>query len=572
MINTMNTLPSVWGPMLTLQENWDPMLIADWESTKYNSSLYQDYPMEAFPMFQGDFQQFGIWRQGLSHVMGLSDFSAVARSRAPGTNAADDPGVNACDNYTPKVLSGGGNEIWKNELSRALLASQPICVNDLRTQTMGREQIALKVNFFMAQTKEYGIAYRRENAIRAIIRANHGYLMNNAAFNPALSVTDNHFYYDAETLVDGVPCLYYKAGDEVGTLNIDVLINQTRWLGAQCPDGATGSVDGMPSFTWYGDAQDLENAIRQDPAAREDFRYAEPTALMGSFRKFRSYRGVTIAHDLTQMRFKEVGIVVVSTQTEAGIAAGTSIANGRGGYLPSGNWIRCARVNPERESDRTGVDGFKVVEANPEYFTAPLRLLPAIMNNVMTIQVGSKLETLPGGMVFGPQPGYNGEVKFLVYPENELNPFGEKGAFFCRYELGIKPGKNYMNSVGYLYRSCQQNIVTRCVTDGTSTAAVALAAAVDTTDTAANTDISLANSSVIVRLASAIKVTNGSVVTVTQGNETETGYIFDATMAPTYVIGFAAAAFTSVLGLSGAQTSQAAVAAKFTTATTVQVA
>lgn len=553
MIDTMNTLPSVWGPMLTLQENWDPMLIADWESTKYNSSLYQDYPMEAFPMFQGDFQQFGIWRQGLSHVMGLSDFSAVARSRAPGTTGADDPGVNACDNYTPKVLSGGGNEIWKNELSRALLASQPICVNDLRTQTLGREQIALKVNFFMAQTKEYGIAYRRENAIRAIIRANHGYLMNNAAFNPALSVTDNHFYYDAETLVDGVPCLYYKAGDEVGTLNIDVLINQTRWLGAQCPDGATGSVDGMPAFTWYGDAQDLENAIRQDPAAREDFRYAEPTALMGSFRKFRNYRGITIAHDLTQMRFKEVGIV-----------DGTSISNGRGGLLGAGNWVRCARVNPERESDRVGVDGFKVVEANPEYFTAPLRLLPAIMNNVMTIQVGSKLENLPGGMVFGPQPGYNGEVKFLVYPENELNPFGEKGAFFCRYELGIKPGKNYMNSVGYLYRSCQQNVITRCVTDGISTAAVALAVS------AAAADIDVTNKTATVTLASAIKATNGTQVNVVDKDGTADGvdvYVLDATMAPTYVLGFSS---MDAFGLSSPNAT--AFAAELTTAATVQVA
>jgi hypothetical protein len=282
--------------------------------------------------------------------------------------------------------------------------------------------------------------------------------------------------------------------------------------------------------------------------------------LMGSFRKYRTYRGITIAHDLCQMRFKEVGIV-----------DGTGVSNGRGGTLGAGNWHKCKRINPERNSDRIGLNGFAIVEANPEYFAAPLRLLPAIMNNTMTIQVGSKLENLPG-MTFGPQPGYNGEVKFLVYPENEKNPFGEKGAFFCRYELGIKPMKNYLNTVCYLYRSCQQNVLTRCATDGTSQSAVALAAAVDTTDSSANTDIDLTNSTVIVRLASAIKATNGTTVTVAQASETEPGYIVDATLAPTYVIGFPVTAFNGVLGLSGAQTSQAAVAAKFTTATTVQVA
>lgn len=562
MINTQNTVPNAFGPMINLAENWSELVKADWEETKYTSSLFADFPVEPFPLFQGDFQQFGIWRQGLSHVMGLTDFKAVTHSRAP---SGDDPGISACDDYNPKILNTGGQEIWRNEITRAELASPAICVNDLRGQTAAPMQTQMRVDFFLTQIKEYGVAYRREQYIRGIVRANHGFLMNDATFDTSLTTTDNHWYYDPDTLdaTLGVPCLYFKAGDEVGALNIDVLIDTNEWLASQAPSGASGTLDGMPTFTWYGDSRDMEKMIRQDTAAREDFRYAEPTMLTtASYRKFRTYRGITIAHDLCQMRFEEVGVVTVSTQTAAGVLAGTAIADGRGGYLPSGNWVKCARVNPERESDRTGLDGFAIVEANPAYFRAPLRLLPAVLNNTMTIQVGTKLENI-ASMQFGPQPGYNGEVKFLVYPESEKNPFGEKGAFYARYELGIKPEKNYLNMVGYLYRSCQQNSTTLCSTDGTAVAATALRVA------AAAADIDITNKTATVTLASALKATAGTQVDVVDKGGTADGvdvYVVDATLAPTYVLGFSS---MDAFGLSSP--SAATFAAELTTVATVAV-
>ena len=552
-INTMNTVPDAFSPLVKMAEHFDQFYITDWETTKYTSSLFMDFPMESFPLFKGPQQKSNIWRQGLSHVMGLSDWEDIPDSRAPGTTGADDPGLCACDEYTPKILNNGGQETWTNEIKRLLLASPAICVNDLRQTDEAPRQIEVRVQFFMNQIKEYAVAYRREQAIRAIVRANHGYLMNDASFSPSLSATDNHWYYDPDTLYDGVPCLHYKAGDEVGTLNIEQLVQQTRWLSAQCPDAATGSMDGAPTFTWYGDSQDLENMIRSDSAAREDVRYAEPGLLMGSWRKFRTYRGITIAPDLSQMRFTEIGVVA---------GGGTLIPDGRGGYLGAGNWIRCARVSPERESDRVGLNGFKIVEANPEYFRAPLRLLPAIMNNLMAIQVGSKLEKI-GGMVFGPQPGYNGEVKFLVYPENAQNPFGEKGAFFSRYELGIRPMKNYPNAVGYLYRSCQQMALGLCSTDGTATVATALATA------AVEADVDTTNKTVTVTLATTIAATNGTQVDVKDKDGTADGvgvYVLDATLAPTYVLGFSS---LDAFGLSSP--SAAEVAAELTTDATVQV-
>lgn len=551
MINTQTTVPNAFGPLINLAENWDELVIADWEETKYTSSLFMDFPMETFPLFSGDFQQFGIWRQGMSHVMDLGDFKAVTKSRAP---SGDDPGISACDDYTPKILNTGGQEIWRNEISRAEFASPAICVNDLRTQTEAQMQIGLRVNFFMTQIKEYGVAYRREQYIRGIVRANHGFLMNGSTFDTSLTTTDNHWYYDPEVIdADlGVPCLYFKAGDEVGALNIDVLIDTNQWLSAQAPSGATGSVDGMPSFTWYGDARDLEKMIRGDANFREDYRYADPTMLTtASYRKFRTYRGVTIAHDLSQMRFTEVGVV-----------DGTTVSDGRGSTLGAGNWVKCARVNPERQSDRIGLDGFAIVEANPKYFQAELRLLPAILNNTLSIQVGTKLENV-AGMAFGPQPGYNGDVKFLVYPENEKNPFGEKGAFYSRYELGIKPMKNYLNMVGYLYRSCQQNVISACPTDGTAVVATALA------DAVVAADVDITNKTCTVTLATAIKATIGTQVDVVDKDSTADGvdvFVLDATMAPTYVLGFSS---MDAFGLSSP--SAATFAAELTTAATVAV-
>ena len=548
MINTMNTSPHPFGVMLSLAENWKELVIADWETTKYNSSLFMDLPTEAFPLFQGDYQQIGIFRKGLSHQMGLAGWEDITKSRASGTDSADDPGVSACDDYTPTILNDAGQEIWRNSMQQRLLASPAICVNDLRSQTAAVKQTQLRVNFYMEQIKEYALAYRREQYMKSVMRSNHGYLMNAANFEPSITATDNHFYYDMDhndaTL--GVPCLYYKVGDEVGTLNIEVLEQQQLWLASQCPDAATGSMDGMPSFTAYGDMQDLSKMIRDDDAQREDVRYADPSYLIGSWRKMRTYRGITIAHDLAQMRFTDVGVVAADQ-------ASNKIHDGRGGYLATGNWVKCARVNPERNSSRTGLNGFQIVEANPNYFSAPLRLMPFFMTNVMTILIGQKLESI-AGMDFGPQIGYNFETKFLVYPENEKNPFGEKGAWVSRANLGVQPMRNYLNTVAYLYRSCQQQVLSLCGTDGIATTAVALAR------NAESADLDATNYTVDVTLASAIKATMGDEVTVVAAiSGSVKGYVLDATMAPTYTLGFTSTTFGSFL------------ITEFTTATTVQV-
>jgi hypothetical protein len=548
-----NSVPNAFGPLINLAENWDNLVIGDWEDDKYASSLFLDFPMEAFPLFRGSFQQFGIWRQGLSHVMGLADWEDIPVSRAPGTNSNDDPGVNANDEYNPKVLSFGGQEIWKNSIRRILLRSPTIGINDLRTQSEAEFQIGLRVDFFLKQTREYATAYRREQYIQSIMMANHGYLMNDAALNPGLTSTDNHWYYDPHTVdSDGDTFLYYKAGDEVGMLDWQVLINAQRWLSAQCPGAASGNVGGVPVFTVYGDAQDVENSIRQDPGELENYRYAKPMQLLDSFRTYKEHRGIAIAHDLAQMRFDPVGIV-----------DGTSISNGRGGLLGAGNWVKCKRVNPERESDREGLHGFKIVEANPDYFSAPLRLLPFVMRDTLIVQVGSKLENL-AGMAFGPQPGYNGEVKFLVYPESERNPFGEKGSFFCRYELGIKPQRYYLDTVGYLYRSTTRTTVKLATTDGEVTAATALAKDV------AAADVDVDNMTVVVTLTKALKATAGTQVDVADKDGTADGvdvYVLDATAAPTYVLGFSS---MDAFGLSSPDA--ATFATELTTDATVAVA
>lgn len=561
-MTTVNTavsydaLPEAFGPLLGLAEHWDKLVEEAWIDEKFSASEFMtSVPEVPFPNNKGTSQQYGVWRPGKKSVLGIADWTNIETSRAPGTNGAGDPGLSACKNYNPKLLTFGGNEIFRNSGKQLLLASPAICVQDLRFQDEAQMQIALRIDHLIKQVFQYRTVWSESQFIKSVMYADHGYIMGNG-FNPTIGSSDTpKWYTDVEVQdANGKYHLYYPAGTKVGTINWEVLIRQQRYLAAQAAQSASANVGGMAVFMAYGDSQDLFDALLANPATREDARYAMPEVLIGDFRKFSTFRGIAIGHNPGQWRYKPVGIV-----------DGTSISNGRGGTLGATNWVKCERVDPEREG-RTILDGAAVVEANPEYFDAPLRLLPIMMNRIMIKQVGTPFTNLDSRMSFGPTPGMNGELMFLAIQDAKENPFREIGNFFCRFEYWVKPDRYYLDTVCYLYAACNREEISLCENSGIKTSAVALAAV------AAAADVDDDNYTITVTLKEALKAaTGGTTVTVTDSGATaSTGYVLDASQAPTYVIGYTSTAWASAF--TGSVTAAADVAAVLTTAATVAVA
>lgn len=547
-----NALPQAFGPLLGYSEHWDKLVEESWIDEKFSASLFMtSVPEVPFKNNNGTKQQYGVWRPGKKSVLGLGDWTDIETSRAPGTNGAGDPGLSACKNYNPKLLTFGGNEIFSNSGKELLLASPSICVKDLTYQDEAQLQIALRIDHLIKQIFQYRTAWSEAQFMKSVMYSDHGYIMGNG-FNPTIG-SGTKFYTDVEDVdASGNYHLYYPKGTKVGTINWEVLIRQQRYLAAECAQAASSNVGGMPVFIAYGDRQDLFDALLANPNTREDARYAMPEVLIGDFRKFETFRGIAIGHNPGQWRYKAIGIV-----------DGTNISNGRGGFLGAGDWVKCVRVDPEREG-RAILDGAHVTEANPEYFDAPLRLLPIMMNRIMIKQVGTPFTNLDSRMSFGPTPGMNGELMFLAIQHPTENPFREIGNFFARFNYWVKPDRFYLSTVCYLYAACSREEITVCENSGIKTSAVALAAQ------PALTDIDVTNHTINVTLVEALKAaTGGSAITVTdKDGGTVSGYILDASAAPGYTLGFTSTQWATFTGDDAAAT----IRALLTTAATVQIA
>ena len=543
-----------FGPALAMTEHWDKLLEVAWSEDKFFASMFFNFiPEMPFPHGRGTSQQYGVWRAGQIAVLGLADWSAIVETRNPGTDGAGDPGVSACKSYEAKELSFGGNELFRNSGKTLLLKSPALCVADLQYLDEAPLQMSVRVNHLIRQNMEYRTSWGREEFIRAVMFSDHGYIMTPKGSNPNVGAGASYpkFYYnpDLNDATSGTPCLYYPEGTKISTLNWDILEDQLEYLESQAGDAATGNMNGRPTFLAYGNSQDLRNAIIDDAEVREDFRYAKAQILIGDFREFTSFRNVSIGHDPGQMRFKPDGIV-----------DGTSIANGRGGLLGPGNWVKCTRVSPET-TGRTILDGAKVTMANPDYFSAALRLLPILMNKVFIKQVGVPFTNIGSGMTFGPTPGMNGEMLWINVQHKTENPFREIGSWFSRFRYWVKPDRHYQDAVCYLYASCKREDVKLCGSATTTTSAVNLGAA------AAVADVDATNYTITVTLAAAIQgATGGTAVTVTDtSGGTPDGYILDASQAPIYVIGFDDIAWATFSDSTSATT----IAADLTVAATV---
>jgi len=565
-----NTNSNPFQAFLGVESNWKE-LIKDGSCNMGFGPWFDMLKKDTFPMGQGEFQQTGIYRNAMVAQTGLADWSAIQRSRAPGTDAdgaadAANAGYNACSENDARLVEFGNFEILRNSGRQSQAKTNPICVEDVVTQQKLEQQLAFSVKHMLDVYKETHTNWHREQYIQSTMYSKRSFVMTTGGVGYGEGEGDIEggirWTYDPYTAnANGETYMYYPAGVTVSTLAWEYLEYQREYLGLAAPDGALVTEGSDNKLLALGSKSDVMKMIRQDDALREDYHYADSKILMADYTAFDSLRGIGIAEDARQMRFAEGVPVTVS---------GSSVSDGSGGYLAAGDYIKCKRINPQRKG-RALIQGY-VTEVNPAFVRAPYRILPVILRNVLSCQIPDVITNLGSGIEFEGGPAYDGMFKWLVLKEAANNPWGESGNFFSRAKFYLDPEENFLNTVAFLYASCVIEPINYCPGAGTSTSAIALEISIDDDVTAGGLSTAdLNNGTVTVKLASKIAAGVGTAVSVVTPDNSGAiqGYVMDAQDAPYYTLGFTVTEIAKI-DTPAAATTDATLADAFTASVTVQ--
>lgn len=481
-------------------EYWDEFIM---ESEQRSPNVWRDrLPKGTFQLYNGITQKSNIYRGGLGPQAGLSEWTAVATS-TPGAE-----GYNACG-YDPNTYAYGVETVSYSGF-RTSWASPVVCLQDLKYTPKIREQLAMITRTGTDVTSDVKETFSREIYVKTAVDSGKAVIFTDGGMDYLTDSTKRFSYDPFVKDADQDTYISFPAGLKVSTLNWSYLDYLRMYMADQCPQAALGNDSGMPLFGLFLDLNDFEKfVLGTDSKLREDFRYADPKALIKGFNMgLKVFRGFMLMHDSRQMRFKFHKI-------------------------SSGNVI-AKRVKP-RKADRAATIGY-IPEANPAYYKAELAIGVIFMNDVIQIQMPPNDLNMGSGMVFGPAPGYNGEWTWINEYDKQYNPLREVGYFFSRFEYYPKPLLYSSEATVFLYARCPQTWTTECepIADGSK----------DPVDSAflaeapAAGDFDGTNLKVTLTLTDKLSAaTPGSPVTVTNDASAEfAAVIADASMAPTYVI------------------------------------
>lgn len=523
-----NRLVPADGKLIQMAEHFDEFLM-DHELS--NPNVWRDrIPKGAFTLFNGMSQKTNIFRGTLGPQQGLSDWTPIEATRKP---AGNDPGFDQCS-WNPQTYTWGIDTIAFSGL-RTSWRSPVFCVNDLKYVDYAKQQLGLIIKAGARVTDDTKEVFSREQYVKTAVDAGKAIVFTPSA-SDYVDSSSQRFSYD--------PFVKNAAGDtyltfpsallpNISTLNWSLLDHIRTYLADQAPEAAIGSDSGMPVYGLMVDVMDFERMVYADSDLREDFRYARPQQLISGFNMgFKVYRGFAIMHDPRQMRF--------AIQSN------------------NGTTVTATRVVPRRAT-RAGTVGY-IPETNPEYLKAELAIGVVFMNQVIQILVPPTVNNLGSGMTFGPAPGFNGEWSWINEYDREFNPLKETGHFFARFEYFVKPLIYSNVATVFLYRRCGHVLETKCKVDTASEAETTdVGIAVD----AVAGDVSAANKTITLTLASKLAAGLGDAVTVTDDDGgSGSGNIIEDSQAPTYTF-----AFASVTSFTGSALNHA----KFTVAGTSKV-
>lgn len=521
--------------MMKLAEVFDPFIQAS--LIAHPRYWYNAIPRGAFPNFNGYIHETRVYRGGLQHYAGLSQWEDIN----PVASATNNPCVRG--SYTTPGYAWERFE-WSGK--RAYWGSDPICVDSLKYT----QSAQLQLSWILQTAADYGISlqevWNRDFLIQtATTDANRGYIMSKTYDG---TVQAPRFYYDpfvkfgagGVAAATGItkPFIVFKADTEVEPLNFDVLDFLHSDLEVSCPTGAVGSDGGSPMFSLPLSKFDFERYIKGNDYELANWREARANDLIIGVTNVKSHRGWALPFDGNQLRFKIKKVVSnYNSETYGGV-----------GEALDGETVIIAEFVPPRIPGRVGEDSQQIPEWNPDYEAAELAVSPIHLNKVFTNLMGSDVTTLGSGTFFGPQPGLNGNWKWRNIITPDTNPDGKIGNFAGAYEIFPRPEPHVVFSTAFLYRRCTQSIRSRCPIDNpdvnpdtaTGTSADALAYAAAGADVTAQTfmvDAALAKTLVDVLPGAKVSLTfNLSGGSSPSDDQVLTGYLVQTKAAPRYSV------------------------------------
>lgn len=487
-------------------EYWDSFIM---ERELKVPNVWRDrLPRGVFPLYNGLTLKSNIYRGGLGPQAGLSEWSPVA------TSTSGTPGYNACG-YNPNTYDYAV-ETYSYSGYRTSWASPVVCLQDVKFTPRIREQLALITRTGTDITSDVKETFAREIYVKMAVDSGKSVILTEGGTNylsdPSVRFSYDPFAKDA----DGDTYITFDASLKISTLNWTYLDYLRAYLADQAGEAAVAMDSGMPMFGLFLDLNDFDKfVLGEDDKLREDFRYADPKALINGFNMgLKSFRGFVLMHDSRQMRFK------FSTITSGNVVA--------------------KRVKPKK-ADRAATIGM-VPEANPDYYKAELAIGVIFMNDVVQILVPANDQNLGSGMTFGPAPGYNGEWQWINEFDKEFNPLREVGYFFSRFEYYPKPLLYSSEATVFLYRRCPQTWNTGCEVEDSTVTTVAASSKLAAAPAAGDFDATLRT--VTMQLLTKLNVSGpGAEVSIKKddGNSFD-AVIADSSMAPFYTFAWASGA------------------------------
>lgn len=431
---------------------------------------YSRIPRGAFPMFNGAVHETRIFRGGLHIYSGLSNWSKinpVPIAGASGNNPSSLPTYRTF-NYAVEGLA------WRG--MRAAWGSEPICVDQFKYIPEAVQQLKWILEIGAEHAIVMQEVFNRDFYIYTSVLNSRSFVMNSGstmaegfgnpryfydpmvkvqnddgtatvAADAATGVAESAYVMDP-TVGQSRPFVVIDATNEIEMLNFDTLDRVREQLSIRAPRAAVTNDGGVPVFTLLANGSDIDNSIRGDTAAYDEWRRGNPMALIKGYNiTGKMYRRWAVVTDLNQLRFKPIRRIASYTAAEA-------LHYGNVGYtvLKDKPVIIAVAVDPLIASPvRSGINGGDVPVDNPDYHLAPLAISVVFMNNIFSNLYESNVTSLGNGTYFGAMPGLNGTWQWLNI-QTEKNPLQRVGNFYGGFAIHPKPGDFFFESISFIYR------------------------------------------------------------------------------------------------------------------------